>query len=119
HLAFAFQNGPDVPTPVTDGKYFYSLNDRGIAWCLDAKTGAEIYAGQRFHTAIYSSSPVLADGKIYITAEDGVTSVLRAGPKFAVLSANAMNEYTLSSIAVSEGQLFLRTEKHLWCIGKK
>ena len=38
-LAFQFQNGPDVPTPVTDGKYFYSINDQGIMFCLDAKTG--------------------------------------------------------------------------------
>ena len=42
HQLWAFNNGPDVPTPVTDGKYFYSVNDRGIMWCLDAKTGEEI-----------------------------------------------------------------------------
>ena len=39
HQVWSFDNGPDVPTPVTDGKYFYSVNDRGIVWCLDAKTG--------------------------------------------------------------------------------
>ena len=43
HLLWSTPNGPDVPTPVTDGKYFYVVNDRGIMWCLDAKTGAEIY----------------------------------------------------------------------------
>ena len=40
HILWQFQNGPDVPTPVTDGKYMYVVNDRGIMWCLDAKTGA-------------------------------------------------------------------------------
>src|SRR5687767_208725 len=119
HLAWKFQNGPDVPTPVTDGKYFYSVNDRGIAWCLDAKTGAEIYGGQRMKAAIYSSSPVLADGKIYISNEEGLTTVLRAGPKFEILAENEMGEYTLSSPAISEGQIFLRTEAALYCVGQR
>jgi outer membrane protein assembly factor BamB len=118
HLVFDFQNGPDVPTPVTDGTYFYSINDRGIVWVLDARTGKEVYGGQRIHPATYSSSPVLADGKIYITSEDGMTTVLRAGPKFEVLAENNMNDYCLSSIAVSGGRLFLRTRQGLWAIGK-
>ena len=119
HRLWAFNNGPDVPTPVSDGKYFYSINDRGIAWCLDAKTGAEIWGGQRIKAGTYSSSPVLADGKIYITSEDGVTTVMAAGPKFEVLAENNMDDYTLSSIAVSDGQLFLRTAKALWAIGER
>src|SRR6185436_7676237 len=70
HLLWSTSNGPDVPTPVTDGKYFYVVNDRGIVFCYDAKTGAEIYGQQRIKPGTYSSSPVLADGKIYITNED-------------------------------------------------
>jgi outer membrane protein assembly factor BamB len=119
HLAWKFLNGPDVPTPVTDGKYLYVPNDRGIVWCLDAKTGQEIYAGQRMKPAVYSSSPTLADGKIYITSEPGLTTVLKAGPQFEILAENDMAEYTLSTIAVSEGQLFLRTEMALYCIGQR
>lgn len=45
HLVWSTQNGPDVPTPVTDGKYFYIVNDRGILWCLDARTGQEVWGG--------------------------------------------------------------------------
>ncbi|HEV2836928.1 MAG TPA: PQQ-binding-like beta-propeller repeat protein, partial [Pyrinomonadaceae bacterium] len=71
HVLWSFGFGPDVPTPVTDGKYFYVVNDRGITWCLDARTGAEIYGQQRIKPGTYSGSPVLADGKIYITNEDG------------------------------------------------
>ena len=119
HLLWAFQNGPDVPTPVTDGTYFYTVNDRGVAWCLDAKTGKEIWGPQRIHKATYSASPVLADGKIYITDEDGVTSVFKAGPKFELIAENNLDDYTLSSIAISGGQLFLRTAQHLYCIGKR
>lgn len=118
HKLWSFMNGPDVPTPVTDGKYFYSVNDRGIVWCLDAKTGQEIWGGQRVKPATYSSSPVLADGKIYITNEDGLTTVLKAGPKFEVMSENDLNDYTLSSAAISDGHIFLRTEHFLYAIGK-
>lgn len=119
HLLWSTLNGPDVPTPLTDGQYFYVVNDRGIMWCLDAKTGAEIYAQQRLKPGAYSGSPVLADGKIYVTNEEGLTSVVRAGPKFEVLAENPLNDYCLSSPAVSDGQIFIRTSQHLYCVGKK
>ena len=119
HLLWSTSNGPDVPTPVTDGKYFYMVNDRGIMWCLDAKTGAEIYGQQRIKPGTYSSSPVLADDKIYVTNEDGLTTVVKAGPKFEVLAENALNDYCLSSPAISSGQIFIRAAQHLYCIGNK
>jgi outer membrane protein assembly factor BamB len=119
HRLWAFQNGPDVPTPVTDGKYFYSIDDRGVVWCLDAKTGQPIYGPQRIKSGTYSASPVLADGKIYITNEDGLTTVIKAGPQFEVLSENDMGDYCLSSVSISDGQLFIRTTQHLYCIGKR
>lgn len=119
HLLWSTANGPDVPTPVTDGKYFYIVNDRGIMWCLDAKTGAEVYGQQRLKPGTYSGSPVLADGKIYVTNEDGLTTVVAAGPKFEVLAENPLNDYCLSSPAISDGRIFIRTGQHLYCIGKK
>jgi outer membrane protein assembly factor BamB len=119
HLLWSTGNGPDVPTPVTDGKYFYVVNDRGIMFCLDAKTGAEVYVQQRIKPGTYSGSPVLADGKIYITNEDGLTTVVAAGPKFEVLAENPLNDYVLSSPAISDGQIFIRTSGHLYAIGKK
>ncbi|MEN3326064.1 MAG: outer membrane protein assembly factor BamB [Acidobacteriota bacterium] len=119
HVLWSTSNGPDVPTPVTDGKYFYVVNDRGIMFCLDAKTGAEVYVQQRIKPGTYSSSPVLADGKIYITNEDGLTTVVAAGPKFEVLAENPLNDYVLSSPAISDGQIFIRTATHLYAIGKK
>lgn len=119
NLLWQFNNGPDVPTPLVDRKYFYSVNDRGIVWCLDAKSGQQIYGSQRMKPGTYSSSPILADGKIYITNEDGLTTVLKAGPQFEILAENNMNDYCLSTIAVSEGQLFLRTAQALYCIGKR
>jgi outer membrane protein assembly factor BamB len=62
---------------------------------------------------------VLADGKIYITNEDGVTAVVKAGPTFELLAHNDFDDYTLSSPAISEGQIFIRTAKFLYCIGKR
>lgn len=119
HKLWAFTHGPDVPTPVTDGKYFYVVDDRGIMWCLDAKTGQAIWGPQRIKPATYSSSPVLADDKLYVTNEEGLTTVLKAGPKFEVLAENNLNDYTLSSPAISDGQIFMRTAQYLYCIGKR
>ncbi len=119
HVAWSFSRGPDVPTPVSDGTLLYTVDDRGIVHALDVKTGAVVYGPERLKPATYSSSPTLADGKIYVTNEEGLTSVFKAGPKFEVLAENATGEYTLSTIAVSNGQLFLRTDKHLYAIGSK
>ena len=119
HRVFAFDSGPDVPTPVTDGQYLYVVRDNGVMFCLDAKSGKTIYGPERLRPGTYSGSLVLADGKIYVTNEDGVTMVVRAGPKFEIVAANDFGEYTLSSPAVSEGQLFIRTEKALYAIGRR
>ena len=74
---------------------------------------------QRIATGTYSSSPVLADGKVYVTNEDGVTTVMKAGAEFGVIAENDLESYTLSSVAVSQGQLFLRNAEFLYCIGER
>ena len=86
---------------------------------LDARTGKTVYGPQRLRSATYSASPVLADGKIYITDEDGVTSVLQSGPTFALLAENDLGQYTLSSPAISDGQIFLRSDGFLYAIGQR
>ena len=116
--------GPDVPTPVSDGKLLYVVRDTGVVFALDVKTGATIYGPVRLPSGTYSASPILADGKIYVTTEEeGLTTVYRAGPKFEILSSNRLlNDcapYCLSTVAVSEGQLFLRTSSYLWAIGDR
>lgn len=120
HLLWSFNNGPDVPTPVSDGTLLYSVTDRGVAYALDVKSGKVIYGPERLKPDSYSASPVLAEGKIYVTSEnDGLTSVYRAGPKFELIAENPLNDYCLSSPAVSDGQIFLRTTGHLWVIGQR
>ncbi len=119
HKLWEFHDGPDAPTPVTDGTYLYVINDNGVLYCLELATGKRVYGPQRLAVGTYSSSLVLADGKIYISNEDGTVSVFRAGPKFELLAENQMDDYTLSSIAVKDGQLFLRTAGWLWAIGER
>ena len=65
------------------------------------------------------ASPVLADGKIYATNESGVTTVLRAAPRFEILALNDLGGYTLSSPAISDGQIFIRTADALYAIGER
>jgi len=107
-------------TPVTDGQFLYTLNDNGVMSCLHARTGEDIYIKQRLSSGSYSASPVLADGKLYITGENGTTVVLSAGPEYNELARNDLDgSWTMSSIAVSGQQLFIRTGSHLYCIGNK
>ena len=111
---------PDVPTPVCDGKYFYMVDDRGLATCLDAKTGAVVWGPERTAQGVVSASPHLADGKLFLLNEYAVTTVLAAGPEFKVLATNELDDtYTLSSPVSAGSRLFVRTATHLYCIGHK
>jgi outer membrane protein assembly factor BamB len=118
HRAWSFDYGPDVPSPVSDGKLVYVLRDNGVVHALDVQTGHVVWGPERLKTGAYSSSPVLADGRLYVTSEnEGLTTVFAAGPKFEVLSENPLDDYCLASPAVSNGQIFIRTERFLWAIG--
>jgi outer membrane protein assembly factor BamB len=120
HKAWSFDLGPDVPTPISDGKLLYVVRDNGVVHALDIKTGAIAWGPERLKTGAYSSSPVLADGKLYVTSEnEGLTSVLNAGPTFEVIAENPLDDYCLASPAVSNGQIFIRTDKFLWAVGAK
>ena len=119
HVVWETEHGPDVPTPITDGRYLYVVNDRGIVYVHDARTGELVYGRQRIQPGTYSASPVLADGKIYITNEGGLTTVFKAGPEFELLAQNPLDDYCLSSPAISDGQIFIRTTKYLYAIGER
>lgn len=109
---------PDVPTPVSDGRYLYLVDDRGMVTCLDAASGIAVWGPHRTPEGTVSASPVLADGKLYLTNENGVTTVMVAGPQLQQLAVNELDgSYTLSSMAVAGKQLFIRTGTHLYCIG--
>jgi outer membrane protein assembly factor BamB len=124
HVVWTFAQGPDVPTPVSDGTLLYVVRDNGVVHALDVKTGATVYGPERLPSGTYSASPILADGKIYVTTEEeGLTTVFRTGPKFEILSSNSLlgdcSPYCLSTVAISEGQIFMRTSSFLWAIGER
>ena len=111
--------GTDVPTPTTDGKYIYVLVDNGVMNCLDAETGKPIYQGQRLELGTYSSSPLLADGKIYSINEEGTTTVVKAGPQFEILGVSKLDSHTLASPVAVDNQILIRTADYLYCIAKR
>jgi outer membrane protein assembly factor BamB len=119
HRLWSFDRGPDVPSPVTDGTLVYLIDDRGVVHALDAATGVVVYGPQRLKPATYNSSPLLAGDRIYVLNEDGLTTVIKTGREFQVLAENALGEYVLGSPAASDGQIFIRTGQHVYCIGKR
>lgn len=122
HLVWKYEKpagSPDVPTPICDGTYFYMVEDFGQITCLDAKTGEVIWGPETTGLGRVSSSPVLADGKIFITAEDSETAVVQAGPEFKLLGKSELDgSFTLSTPAVSGNQLFIRTGAFLYSISE-
>ncbi len=111
--------GCDVPTPTTDGKLIYVVDDRGIASALNARTGEPVWGSKRLEPGTYSASPLLADGKIYATNEEGTTTVIRAGDTFEVLAKNRVDSHTLASPVAAGDEIFLRTAEYLYCFAKK
>ncbi len=96
--------------------HLYSVTDGGVVHCYDGKTGEVVYRERLEGT--YSASPLYADGRIYFLSEDGLTTVAKPGPKFEKLASNKLDGKCQASIAVSDGRLFIRTDKHLYGIGK-
>ena len=108
-----------VPSPILYSDNLYLMTDKGILTCLDARTGEVRYEGGRVPVpATFTASPVAFDGKLLLTSEDGDTFVLRAGPKHEVIRTNSVGEPVYASPAISDGQIFIRGEKNLYCIGK-
>jgi outer membrane protein assembly factor BamB len=113
HVAWEVATGaPHTPSPLLVGDELYLVSDRGVATCLDARTGEEHW--QERVGGNYSSSPLFADGKIYLQSEEGPAIVLKAGTTFEQLSETGFAERTLASYAIGERALFIRTEKNLY-----
>jgi len=103
-----------VPSPIAVGPYFLLTSDGGVATCLNAKTGQAVWRerlGRHF-----SASPISAAGLVYFLSDKGIMTVVKPGPSLEVLARNDLGEKTFASPAVSNGRLFLRSEKHLYCI---
>jgi outer membrane protein assembly factor BamB len=95
----------------------YMANDVGALTAVDATTGAKVW--QERVEGIFSASPVAAGGKIYFVSETGETIVVRSGRQPAVVARNDIGERLIASPAVSNGQIFLRSDGQLFCVGKR
>jgi outer membrane protein assembly factor BamB len=119
-VAWSFQQGGAyMPTPLIYGEYLYINNNMGTLICRNAKTGERIYQ-ERIggKGGSYSASPVAADGKLYLTSEDGEVFVVKAGPKYELLSANPMGEPLMATPAISDGMIFVRGQHNLFAIAE-
>jgi outer membrane protein assembly factor BamB len=102
--------------------HIYIHNDPGVAECFELETGKLVWEERLRGPAAKSdswSSMVLADGRLHVINQGGDAFVLKASPKFEVLATNSLGETTMASLAPSDGEIFIRTYKHLWCVSSK
>ncbi|MSU47767.1 MAG: hypothetical protein EXS37_01495 [Opitutus sp.] len=121
HFAWKWteKGSPDVPTPVCDGERLYMVDDQGAFTCVNARTGERIYGPEQTGIGRTSGSPTLADGKIYVTSETAETAVVQAGATYKLLGKNTLDgTYTLCTPAFADGEIFIRTATHLYCVTK-
>lgn len=113
HTAWSYKRGaPLTPSPLLVGDELYLVNDNGIAACLDAKTGAVNW--QQRLGGNHSASPLFADGRIYFLSEEGESVVIAPGKQYKALATNRLDGQTLSSMAVADGSIFIRSQSHLY-----
>jgi outer membrane protein assembly factor BamB len=111
--------GPFIPTPLVYQGILYVLANNGVLDAYDAATGEEIYR-QRLPAVGngFSASPVAADGKLYLSNEDGQVMVIAAGREFRHIATNSIPELLMATPALSNGVLYLRGVSSVFAIGR-
>ncbi len=116
HVLWSKQKeGGYVPSPVAHAGKLFLVDDQGVASCWDVKTGKQEWK-ERLSGKGHHASAVEADGRVYFVSDEGVTFVLKASDDFEILAKNVLGERVFASPAFSDGDIFLRGAKHLWCI---
>jgi outer membrane protein assembly factor BamB len=113
------KGGPYMPTPIVYDNYLYTCTNAGVVTCFEANTGKQVYRERLGGSGGYTASPVAADGNLYFTSEESDVRVIRAGPKFELLAINPLGDPCVSTPAISDGMLFIRTQHFLLGIGRK
>jgi outer membrane protein assembly factor BamB len=112
--------GSYMPTPISYKGNLYVLSNNGLFDAYNLKTGAEVYRQRLTPVGSgFSASPVAADGKIYLSNEDGEILVVAAGDKFEHLGTNSMGELLMATPAISEGVMFVRSAQSVFAIGRR
>ena len=104
-----------VPSPVCTDDYLFSTMTNGTVHCINVATGEILWKenlGKQY------PSPVLADGLVYMPNDEGVITLIKPGPVFEAIAKNSIGEHMNASPAISNGKIYLRGDKHLFCIGK-
>jgi hypothetical protein len=112
------KGGTYMPTPIVYGPHLYTCANNGLLTCYEAKTGKQLYRERLGGKGGLTASPVAADGKLYFCGEESGVRVVKAGPKFELLSVNPMGEVIMATPAISDGMLFVRTQHHLFALGR-
>ena len=108
---------PDVVTPIRVGDILYFAAD-GPFWAVDARTGKQLYRAD-LTKIFHRGQLVAADGKIYVTAANGTTDVVQAGPEFKKVATNSLPDTIFSGPAIANGRIYYRGYNYLWAIGTK
>ena len=115
------ENTPYVPSPLLyDGLLYFLKSNKNMFSCYDAKTGTPHYTVQRLEgvNSLYAS-PVAAQDRIYLAGREGITTVIKHGPKFEVLAQNTLNDRFDASPVIVGKELYLRGHKSLYCIASE
>jgi len=108
---------PKVPSMIYVKPYLFAITDGGVATCMNAATGELLW--QQRVGGNFSASPIAAEGRIYFVGDNGETTVIKAGATFEVLAKNPLEGTVQASPAISQGQIFIRTERSLYAIGRR
>ncbi len=103
---------PSKPSPLLVDGLVYTVQDQGVATCLDEKTGEEVWTARLGGN--YSASPVAGDGKLYFLSEEGKITVVKPGRKYEMLAENTLPDGFMASPAIAGKSLYLRTRKALY-----
>jgi outer membrane protein assembly factor BamB len=119
NIAWSERRGvPGVPSPLYYNEKLYTFQNGGIVFCRVARTGELLYTARLGVPGYYYSSPVAADGKVYVASEEGVVVVLDAGKEFKVLATNKLDGTILATPALIDRSIYVRTENSLYAFGK-
>jgi len=117
HVAWKYDKQvPEISSPIIIGSEIYFVSSLGILTCLDAASGAQVW--QHRFGGNFSASPIAADGKIYFTSREGVTTVIRPGRPYDELARNQLFGQTLASPAICGNALIIRADRILYCLGQ-
>jgi outer membrane protein assembly factor BamB len=112
------RGGPYMPTPIVYGDLLYTVSNQGVVSAYNADTGDRLYQERLGGTGgAFTASPVASDGKLYFSSEDGDVFVVKAGPKYELLSKNPVGEVMMATPAISDGLLIVRTRNHVFAFG--